>query len=275
MRWRRMRLLAIPSVSGSCVAVRASAVYTTCGDAPGQSCARSDFGPSTAGSSRKPCCTSWRSQPPPWRFCPSRWRSSIYASTELLPKAAPAGTSVSVLIPARNEEENIAECVLAALASKDVVTEVVVLDDHSDDRTAAIVEDLARRDLRVRLERAPSLPPGWCGKQHACQMLAQRRDIRCCCLSMPTCASLPKPPVRPRAFSSAVISVWPAASSPDNGERGGATDDPARPPLVAGIPPMALMRRRSMSDWRRRPVHHRPQGSYISAGGPLDPRLSA
>jgi cellulose synthase/poly-beta-1,6-N-acetylglucosamine synthase-like glycosyltransferase len=86
----------------------------------------------------------------------------------------PPGTSVSILIPARNEEENIAECVMAALASRDVTVEVVVLDDHSDDRTAAIVEGLAHTDSRVRLERAPPLPAGWCGKQHACHVLAQR-----------------------------------------------------------------------------------------------------
>jgi cellulose synthase/poly-beta-1,6-N-acetylglucosamine synthase-like glycosyltransferase len=86
----------------------------------------------------------------------------------------PPGTSVSILIPARNEEENIAECVMAALASRDVTVEVIVLDDHSDDRTAAIVEGLAHTDSRVRLERAPPLPAGWCGKQHACHVLAQR-----------------------------------------------------------------------------------------------------
>lgn len=86
----------------------------------------------------------------------------------------PTGTTVSILIPARNEEENIAACVEAALASKDAAIEVVVLDDHSDDRTAPIVEALARADPRVRLERAPPLPAGWCGKQHACHVLAQR-----------------------------------------------------------------------------------------------------
>ena len=86
----------------------------------------------------------------------------------------PPGTSISILIPARNEEDNIGACVRAALASRDVSVEVIVLDDHSDDRTAAIVDDLARVDPRLRLERAPPLPAGWCGKQHACHVLAQR-----------------------------------------------------------------------------------------------------
>src|SRR6266446_1922570 len=58
---------------------------------------------------------------------------------------------VSVLIPARNEERAIAAALEAALGSSSVEFEVVVLDDHSEDRTAAIVGDFAARDGRVRL----------------------------------------------------------------------------------------------------------------------------
>jgi hypothetical protein len=79
---------------------------------------------------------------------------------------------VSLLIPARNEERSIAAAVEAALASRGVELEVVVLDDHSEDGTAAIVEAIAARDGRVRLLRGPPLPEGWCGKQHACAVLA-------------------------------------------------------------------------------------------------------
>ncbi|QCG95519.1 glycosyltransferase [Azospirillum sp. TSA2s] len=86
--------------------------------------------------------------------------------------APPLGTAVSILIPARNEEAGIAAAVEAALLSRGVEVEVVVLDDHSTDRTADIVRAIAARDPRVRLEPAPPLPPGWSGKQHACQMLA-------------------------------------------------------------------------------------------------------
>lgn len=88
--------------------------------------------------------------------------------------AARPGTAVSVLIPARDEAKNIGDSVRAALVSRGVEIEVVVLDDHSRDGTADIVEEMARRDARVRLERAPPLPPGWSGKQHACHVLSQR-----------------------------------------------------------------------------------------------------
>ncbi|MFQ3592989.1 MAG: glycosyltransferase family 2 protein [Gemmataceae bacterium] len=82
--------------------------------------------------------------------------------------------AVSVLIPARNEEAVIETAVRSALTNRGVTLEVVVLDDHSSDRTAAIVHALAAEDPRVRLESAPELPPGWCGKQHACHVLASR-----------------------------------------------------------------------------------------------------
>lgn len=91
----------------------------------------------------------------------------------LRPTAAPpGGTRVSVLIPARDEEANIRASVEAALASSGVEVEVVVLDDHSTDRTAAIVRRLAEADDRVRLVAAPALTPGWAGKQFACAQLA-------------------------------------------------------------------------------------------------------
>jgi len=89
------------------------------------------------------------------------------------PAGKPAdGALVSVLIPARNEEANIAACLDAVLASKGVAIEVVVMDDGSTDRTASIVGGVAARDARVRLEQAPPLPAGWTGKVHACQRLA-------------------------------------------------------------------------------------------------------
>lgn len=80
---------------------------------------------------------------------------------------------ISVLIPARNEERGIAACVESVLASQGVELEVVVLDDHSTDRTAEVVRALTARDPRVRVEPAPPLPEGWCGKQHACLVLSR------------------------------------------------------------------------------------------------------
>lgn len=87
--------------------------------------------------------------------------------------------AVSVLIPARNEEAGIAACAEAVLASTGVELEVIVLDDASTDRTAAVVQEIAAKDMRLRLEPAPPLPDGWCGKQHACFALSRlaRHDL--------------------------------------------------------------------------------------------------
>lgn len=82
---------------------------------------------------------------------------------------------VSVLIPARDEAAGIEAAVRAAIAAGEgLEVEVVVLDDHSTDGTGKIVQRLSAEDARVRLERAPELPGGWNGKQHACWVLAQR-----------------------------------------------------------------------------------------------------
>jgi hypothetical protein len=92
---------------------------------------------------------------------------------------APASTppSVSVLIPARNEAANIADAVAAVLATRDVDVELLVLDDGSTDATAEILQAIA--DPRLRVLSGLGLPPGWCGKQHACARLAEQasRDL--------------------------------------------------------------------------------------------------
>ena len=66
-----------------------------------------------------------------------------------------------------------ARAVRSILMSTDAHFEVVVLDDGSTDRTAQVVREIAENDDRVRLESAPPLPVGWCGKQHACHVLSR------------------------------------------------------------------------------------------------------
>jgi glycosyltransferase involved in cell wall biosynthesis len=80
---------------------------------------------------------------------------------------------MSILIPARNEARGIAEAVESVLANRYPSFEVVVMDDNSEDETASIVRRIANDDERVRLETAPPLPAGWCGKQHACHALSR------------------------------------------------------------------------------------------------------
>ncbi len=79
---------------------------------------------------------------------------------------------ISVLVPARNEERDIAACVESLLRQDYPAFEVLVLDDGSSDRTGELVVAIAARDPRVRLLRGQPLPPGWAGKPYACHQLA-------------------------------------------------------------------------------------------------------
>jgi chlorobactene glucosyltransferase len=81
---------------------------------------------------------------------------------------------ISVLIPARNEEENIRTC-LESLQRQDYPNfEVLVLDDNSVDNTAGIVEQMVAEDKRIELIRGEPLPEEWAGKPFACYQLAQK-----------------------------------------------------------------------------------------------------
>ena len=93
------------------------------------------------------------------------WNLTLFRA----PAPAAGRPALSVLIPARNEEANIADACAAVLASEGVELELVVLDDASTDRTPAILAAIA--DPRLRVAGAPPLPFGWTGKQHACHVL--------------------------------------------------------------------------------------------------------
>lgn len=74
---------------------------------------------------------------------------------------------VSILVPAKDEEANIAAC-LQTLTDQDYPDlEIIVADDRSTDATADVVRRAADADPRIRLVQVRELPPGWFGKPHA------------------------------------------------------------------------------------------------------------
>ncbi|WP_344859310.1 glycosyltransferase family 2 protein, partial [Planomonospora alba] len=95
--------------------------------------------------------------------------------TRLPPLAPVHGRTarISVVVPARDEEDRIGPCLSAALADPDV-TEVVVVDDGSSDGTARLAAALG-----ARVRPAPPLPTGWVGKQWALRhgVEAARGDV--------------------------------------------------------------------------------------------------
>ncbi|GAC1575711.1 MAG: glycosyltransferase family 2 protein [Candidatus Elarobacter sp.] len=75
--------------------------------------------------------------------------------------------TLSIVVPARNEERTIARCVTSLLAQTHPEYEVIVVDDRSEDRTPEILARIAREDSRVRVVRGEPLPEGWVGKPWA------------------------------------------------------------------------------------------------------------
>ena len=83
---------------------------------------------------------------------------------------------VSILVPARNEDRNIATCVESLLAQDYPNWELLVLDDHSTDGTGEIVRRLFASHTgpqRIQLLSGESLPGGWVGKNWACHQLSE------------------------------------------------------------------------------------------------------
>jgi chlorobactene glucosyltransferase len=103
-------------------------------------------------------------------FCLTLWNTIAWPMVKVADNLA-RPRSLSILIPARDEEDNLAACLDAALAQGAVVRELLVYDDHSRDRTSQIIEMYALRDARVRAIEVSTLPVGWCGKTYACAQL--------------------------------------------------------------------------------------------------------
>src|SRR5712664_2762194 len=87
------------------------------------------------------------------------------SSTGTLVAAASAG-SVTVIVPARNEEAVIAACI-ASLANLPEIAEILVVNDQSTDGTASVVSGPMERIPNLRLLESGELPDGWVGKNHA------------------------------------------------------------------------------------------------------------
>ena len=83
---------------------------------------------------------------------------------------------VSVMIPARDEEKNIAHCLDSLIRQTHGNLEILVLDDQSSDRTWEIISRYESEHPRlVRALRGRPLPDqGWNGKPHALHQLAEQ-----------------------------------------------------------------------------------------------------
>lgn len=78
---------------------------------------------------------------------------------------------VTIAVPARNEEATIEACIRSLMAQSHTNVEILVLDDNSEDNTAAIVEKLQEEDNRIHLIAGQPLRQGWRGKLWAMEQL--------------------------------------------------------------------------------------------------------
>ena len=78
-------------------------------------------------------------------------------------------SSLSIVIPTRNEEDNLPRLLQSIAVSEVRATEILVVDDASTDNTAPIA-----RSLGATVITSVPLPEGWTGKAWACHQGAQR-----------------------------------------------------------------------------------------------------
>ena len=76
---------------------------------------------------------------------------------------------VSVIVPARNEEACLGECLRSLQEQTGIDYEVIIVNDNSTDRTGEIAQGYGG----MKVIDAPPLPPGWTGKCHAAHCGAQ------------------------------------------------------------------------------------------------------
>ena len=89
-------------------------------------------------------------------------------------KYIPESKLVSILIPARNEEDVIESTIKSIINQSYQNYELIILDDNSSDSTKSIIKKQAKANPKIELINGLSLPAGWLGKNWACHQLSEK-----------------------------------------------------------------------------------------------------
>lgn len=88
---------------------------------------------------------------------------AIFPARRLSGVVRASNRTLSIVIPARNEERHVGELIDSITATLDIECDIVVVDDASSDATGDVARQ--RGATVVRIEEVPA---GWSGKAHAC-----------------------------------------------------------------------------------------------------------
>jgi chlorobactene glucosyltransferase len=95
---------------------------------------------------------------------------------------------LSVVVAAKDEEQNIARCIDGLLAQDYPNLQVIIANDRSTDRTPQIIDNYARRDPRLTAVHVSKLPAGWFGKNNAMRQALRQATGELLCFSDADCA---------------------------------------------------------------------------------------
>jgi cellulose synthase/poly-beta-1,6-N-acetylglucosamine synthase-like glycosyltransferase len=119
------------------------------------------------------------------------WAASTLIALRMLPRipdlrdekfATPLGLAqtpmISVIVPARNEEQDVEAGLRSLLALESVAIEIIAVDDRSSDSTGSIMDRMAieasASGKTLRVLHVSELPAGWMGKTHAMALAARQ-----------------------------------------------------------------------------------------------------
>ncbi len=96
------------------------------------------------------------------------WGGTVFAKLRTVPVIEPGApkpsVKISIIIPARNEEDNLSRLLPSLRNQEFAPFEIIVVDDQSEDATAAIAEANGAKVIP-----GSGLPSGWLGKPWACR----------------------------------------------------------------------------------------------------------
>jgi len=107
------------------------------------------------------------------QLLPSQTGLAAYPDVAGLAPSVP-WPSISIIVPARNEEAQIRNGLTTLLQSTGIVLEILAVDDRSTDSTGQIMDAVAATDQRLKVIHITQLPNGWLGKNHAMHVASQK-----------------------------------------------------------------------------------------------------